>query len=176
LQPDLTQDLKIYLQAGDGPSTRFAAVFVMLRNPGLRPTVESGFPRGERDKEIDNYRDNWWNLAPTAPPPGPTVSEPAAVAPISYLSAAEVTEGRAEFAQLVKTAAIAPNYLSAVAIEWANKHPEDARVPEALALAVRSTRYGATDKETTNWSKSAFVILHGKYPNSPWTQRTKYWY
>ena len=36
----------------------------------------------------------------------------------------------------------APNYLVAQVLAWAKRAPGDPRVPEALHLAVRSTRYG----------------------------------
>jgi hypothetical protein len=49
-------------------------------------------------------------------------------------------------------------------------------VPEALHLAVKSTRYGCTDKETGRWSKAAFDLLRRKYPNSTWAKQTPYWF
>ena len=55
-------------------------------------------------------------------------------------------------------------------INWATKNPTDRRVPEALHLAVKSTRYGCTDKETGRWSKAAFDLLHRNYPNSTWAK------
>jgi outer membrane protein assembly factor BamD (BamD/ComL family) len=61
-------------------------------------------------------------------------------------------------------------------IQWANSHPADPRVPEALHLAVKTTRYGCTDKDSARWSKAAFDVLHNKYPNSPWTKKTPYWF
>jgi hypothetical protein len=63
-----------------------------------------------------------------------------------------------------------------VAIEWATANPNDPRSPEALHLAVRSTRYGCTDKETGKWSKAAFDLLHKRYPNTKWANATKYWF
>ena len=38
------------------------------------------------------------------------------------------------------------------------------------------TRYGCTDKDTGDLSKRAFDLLHSRYPNSPWTAQTKYWF
>jgi len=61
-------------------------------------------------------------------------------------------------------------------LEWANANPNDQRVPEALHLAVRATRYGGSDKKTGSWSKSAFEMLHQKYPHSEWTKKTPYWF
>jgi hypothetical protein len=69
-----------------------------------------------------------------------------------------------------------PNYLAQTAINWATKNPTDQRVPEALHLAVKSTRYGCTDKETGRWSKAAFDLLRRKYPNSTWAKQTPYWF
>ena len=60
----------------------------------------------------------------------------------------------------------APNYLCRIAIAWAEKNPADPRAPEALHLAVRSTRYGCTDKETGRWSKAAYDLLHQRYPKT----------
>jgi len=41
---------------------------------------------------------------------------------------------------------------------------------------VRATRYGCTDKETVNYSKAAFDLLHKRYPNSEWTKKTPYYF
>ena len=50
------------------------------------------------------------------------------------------------------------------------------RVPEALHLAVRATRYGCTDDETGQWSSKAFQLLRRRYPKSEWAAKTKYHY
>jgi hypothetical protein len=55
-------------------------------------------------------------------------------------------------------------------------HAYAERVPQALHLVVRSTRYGCADAETTNWSEKSFRLLHEHYPNSEWTTKTKYHY
>jgi hypothetical protein len=80
-----------------------------------------------------------------------------------------------EWARLVSLG-IAPNYLSQFVTEWAKQNPEDPRIPEALHLAVRSTRYGCTDKETGKFSRAAFELLHQRYPKSLWAKKTPYWY
>jgi hypothetical protein len=49
-------------------------------------------------------------------------------------------------------------------------------VPEALHIAVTSTRYGCTDKDTGRWSKAAFQLLHKRYPKSEWAKKTPYWF
>jgi len=70
----------------------------------------------------------------------------------------------------------APNYIAEQAIKWANANPTDPRIPEALHLAVTTTRFGCTDKNTGRWSKAAFDLLHRKYPNTSWARKTKYWF
>ena len=44
----------------------FAAIFTMLRNPGLRPNATSGVLRSDAIDAINEYRDNWW--CPAAEP------------------------------------------------------------------------------------------------------------
>jgi hypothetical protein len=70
----------------------------------------------------------------------------------------------------------ARNWLGKLAIDWANAHPDDPRVPEALHLVVRAIRYGCTDSSPENYSKPAFTLLHKRYPDSDWTKKTPYWF
>jgi hypothetical protein len=70
----------------------------------------------------------------------------------------------------------APNYLTGVVLEWAKSHPKDPRVPEALHLAVRASRYGQNDGETGHLSMLAFQLLHERYPANDWTKKTPYWF
>jgi len=70
----------------------------------------------------------------------------------------------------------APNYIAQQVIQWANRTPDDPRVPEALHLAVTTTRFGCTDENTGRASKAAYDLLHRKYPNTPWAKKTKYWF
>ncbi|HMJ26529.1 MAG TPA: hypothetical protein VK475_11895, partial [Pyrinomonadaceae bacterium] len=69
-----------------------------------------------------------------------------------------------------------PNYFCRIAIAWTEKNPADPRSPEALHLAVRSSRYGCTDDQTGRWSKAAYDLLHRRYPNSTWARNTRYWF
>ena len=68
--------------------------------------------------------------------------------------------------------------LGDLAINWADAHRRDPRVPEALHRVVRATRYGCTgyDEDVGAVSKDAFVRLHRRYPDSEWTTRTPYWF
>jgi hypothetical protein len=41
---------------------------------------------------------------------------------------------------------------------------------------VKSTRFGCTDAKTGEFSKAAFNMLHSRYSNSTWAEKTKYWF
>ncbi|MCB1307284.1 MAG: hypothetical protein KDK30_03845 [Leptospiraceae bacterium] len=55
----LKDDLELYLKS-DANRAQLMGLLVILRNPGLRPYVNSGLPRDVAINEIHNYRDNWW--------------------------------------------------------------------------------------------------------------------
>lgn len=93
----------------------------------------------------------------------------------NFLTTAKKQAAQAD-SQKLHTLETGPNYLVAPVLAWAKHTPDDRRVPEALYLAVRSTRYGCTNEKTTQFSKQAFQLLHKQYPQSPWAQQTKYWY
>ena len=78
--------------------------------------------------------------------------------------------------QDLRKSASGPNYLTDVVLKWAKKKSGDPRIPHALHLAVRSTRYGCTDKDTTNYSRQAFKLLHSRYPQSKWAKRTPHYF
>ncbi len=166
LRPALAAGLRAYLTASDPQAAQFAAVFLMLRNPGFSPELRPGLGRLEAAGKLDELRDNWWRLQP-----------PAAAIAAPFLPEPDRAEGARQAEQLRKAAANSVNYLSAAAIAWARAHPSDPRVPEALHLAVRATHFGSSaDASTSPYSKEAFDLLHTRYPDSPWTKQTKYWY
>jgi hypothetical protein len=200
-EPQLKSDLDSYRVAQTNEARRFAGVVTVLRFPGLRPLTQPGLGRIEGIKQIDDYRDNWWcdprsdrdygvwndrlSVLPFGPAQkqaatpetqssgGQTVKD-SGPAPL-FLSAAERKQALAENDTLAKLGT-APNLLASESIRWAKAHPKDARVPEALHLAVRATRYGCSDASTPALSKQAFELLHRHYPNSEWTKKTKYYY
>ncbi|MEM7051300.1 MAG: hypothetical protein AAF604_16640 [Acidobacteriota bacterium] len=57
---------------------------------------------------------------------------------------------------------------------WADRQRQDSRVPEALHLLVRRTRFSAC--RDGDISKGAFDRLHRRYGDSEWAGRTPYWY
>jgi hypothetical protein len=182
LQPELRQFLSAYERAATPDARRFAAAFASLKFPGLRPYVSAGVGRATPMNQIDSYRDNYWCAEPPASLSGPPSnseaetgkSKPKPVEAPAFLKASKAVGAR-QFAAL-QALGTAPNYLCRIAIDWTEKNPADPRSPEALHLAVRSTRYGCTDKETGRWSKAAYDLLHRRYPNTVWAKNTKYWF
>ena len=185
LAPELKQPLQAYVDAKDPNSRRFAAVFLMLHFPGLRPYVQTGFGRLTPTGKLDNLRDNWWcplqgwKDTPDYYKVASTLPEhlhllyPDGAPKAQFLSTDQQARGQAEWKRLSETPP-APEYLAAQTVKWVRNNPEDPRAPEALHLAVRAVRYGCG--ATQGASKEAFQLLHQKYPNSEWARKTKYWY
>lgn len=195
LQPELKQDLIAYRSAPTSEARQFAAIFIILKFPGMRPYVNTGIGRLTPLNQIDNYRDNWWgrfdpqatcepwsNLNPYTSMKGPEISEPLRLLYPNatpdfpdFLDKAQQATAKAEWNKLASIEA-APTYLSRQVIAWAKRAPHDPRVPEALHRAVKSTRFGCTTRETLQFSKQAFQLLHKRYLKSHWATKTKYWY
>lgn len=174
LQPELAEGMRTFATDQSSEGAKFDAVFLMLRTPGLGPEVRQGFGRDTKADRLNMYRENWWNIKPAVVNDAPQAS--LLQAPVHFISEAQLARGEKERADLEAAAGTAPSYLCAGALAWARAHPADARVPEALHLCVRATRYGVTDKLTTGYSRQAFRSLHSGYPNTEWAKRTKYWY
>jgi hypothetical protein len=181
LVPQASELLKSYLSSTQPDEKKFAAIYAWLKTPGLEPVVDTGIGRQTPLQEQDPYRDNWWCSSYFQPATAEENREIIQFTAVTtgpaprFLSPAEVQKAETEWKALSALGA-APNYISRQVIQWANTHPDDPRVPEALHLAVKTTRYGCTDKDSARWSKAAFDLLHRKYPNSPWTKKTPYWF
>ena len=179
----LIPELKGYLN--DESSTtatdeqrRFSAVYAILKFPALRPYVDGGVGRTTPVRDIDSYRDNWWCVHTPEPPQGAGEQKTGAAAKVfrpAFPNERQRLLAAREDAR-VNSLGTAPNYLSRLAIEFATKSPVDPRAPEALHLAVRSTRYGCTNEQTTALSKVAHALLHKRYPKSEWAKKTPYWF
>jgi hypothetical protein len=186
LSPDLAGEMRTYLAAGDPSAARFAAVFLMLRAPGFEPVVRSGFGRETPVMERDVLRDNWWNVQLAKSDETLRESDHDALAdlypkgplgPAEFLTKEQFAAGDREYAKLVERGGNAVNFLAGEAIARANAHPQDPRVPQALYQVVEATHYGPADgKQSREYSKQAFDVLHRRYANSEWTKKTKYWY
>ena len=187
LDQPLWKTMEPFRSATDSAEKHFAALFIILNNPGMTPSVRESSLRTTTLGEIDNYRDNWWCSDMNSGSFGKAYTEYNKDANLKFvdsdpdfpfpawLSDAQKSVAGAEWTKLTATGT-APNYLVAQVIAHARQHPQDAHVPQALYLAVRSTRYGCTNAETTQASKAAFDFLHERYPGNEWTVKTKFYY
>ncbi|HEU4435265.1 MAG TPA: hypothetical protein VFR51_17900, partial [Pyrinomonadaceae bacterium] len=178
--PELSTLLDEYASATSPQAKKFAAVYAWLKFPGLEPVVDQGVGRRTPLNKQDEYRDNWWCSAAFQPATDEENREvlsftPYSTQPLLFLSAAERATAEREWSALNALGA-GPNYIAEQVIKWVNANPADPRAPEALHLAVTTTRYGCTDENTGRWSKAAFDLLHRKYPNTSWAKKTKYWF
>ena len=167
-----------------GSSIGFPANLAILRNPGIRPYLESGIPRVSSFTYFDEFRDNWWckpwgdrqdsDQAKSNPLPIP-----------AFMPSDELVGADAEYQRLQQL----PDSVVVIGqrvIDYAKDHPTDPQVPEALALVVRAGHYAcetwtpnpSADAKSayTPVSKSAFELLHHNYPKSPWALKTRYYY
>ncbi len=179
LMPQLSKQLTTYTTAATGDEKDFAALSVILHNPGMRPYVTSGLPRETPFDKIDNYRDNWWCQDPPIANHGydsETGEKKVDPTPmVAFLTADERKQGLKQYKDLTALGT-APNLLAQRVLKLAKAKPKDPRFPEVLHLVVTSTRYGCTDDKTTPLSKQVFQELHKNYPGSPWTKKTKFWF
>jgi hypothetical protein len=180
LAPQLKEHLDAYVAAQGKAEKKFAAVYLMLKFPGVRPSVDAGIGRETELSKIDDFRDNWWceygrAVSPDDEAAGKKTEGKEKIGPPDFLTVAQKAAAGGEWKRLAALGP-APNYFSVQAVKWATAKPDDPRAPEALHLAVRATRYGCTDKQTGAFSKQAYDALHRKYPKSEWAQKTKYWF
>jgi hypothetical protein len=187
LDPPLWKTMEAFRTASDDAAKKFAGIFIILQNPGLKPVAREGSPRSATLGDIDNYRDNWWcsglyggaNWGDRSADPNVT-SQVAAQDDVLFpfppwVSAGQKTAAQSQW-QTLNAIGFAPNYLTKQVLDRAKAEPQDPRVPQALYLAVRATHYGCGNTETTPLSKAAFEVLHKKYAESEWAAKTKYYY
>ncbi len=97
--------------------------------------------------------------------------------PDAVISQQERNTAKAEVEKLHAMGS-AQSFLGPIILDWAKAHPEDPLVPQALHRLVFVVRYGCHYNETSGGqiSKSAFDLLHKRYPTSEWTAKTPYWF
>jgi hypothetical protein len=171
------QDLADYLKATTDEEKRFVAAFTMLHWPGAMPEFSSDVLRDEPMRQLDNFRRNWWCKELTSTIMNRDIwghhYSPELFPSFLTTADRDAVNGELDRLQELETG---PNELGKRIIPWAQTHRTDPRVPEALHLVVRATRYGCTDPTTTTYSKTAFDLLHHHYPNSVWTKKTPYYF
>ncbi|MGR8998133.1 MAG: hypothetical protein ACU88J_03685 [Gammaproteobacteria bacterium] len=174
--PELKDFMSQYGKAKDKQGRAFEAVWLMLKNPGMRPLVEQGQGRLSAFNEIDNFRDNWWCDADFDPRffnnQGIEVANFPAPA---FFTQAEIAEAATENAKIAALTGGA-NFLATQTVQWAKQQPNEKRLPEALHMAVKATRYGCQNCATGKASKAAFNVLTKRFKTTEWKKKTPYWF
>lgn len=172
--PGVASQLTDFQNATSPEAKRFVGSLMILRNPGMRPILSDANGRRTPINKIDDYQDNWWATSDLSG--GEGAEQKAANADFSScLNATEKATAQSEIKAL-KSFGDAPVGLGKAVLEWATKSPQDPRLPEALHLTVRATKFCNHTNETSAVSKQAYAVLHNKFPKSPWTAKTKYYY
>jgi hypothetical protein len=187
-EPDLSSFTNAYLNETSDDGRRFAAAFLLLHRPEARPYFAAGISRQLRPGKLDEYRDNWWcpvdieiGLNARAnygwygtPTPNLLQKSAAAVTP-EFLAGNTSLESKREMDTL-ETLGAATDFLGGIVLPFAQTHPDDSRVPEALYWVVRAGHYGCADVNTWKTTRAAFRVLHLRYPKTSWAIRTPTWF
>ena len=171
LRPEWTSTAREYLAASDPEAARFDAAFLLLRAPEVTPFIEAGSNAGNL-AQVSRLGSIQWGFVTACryEPPIPQSNS-------SFLSAPQQAENEAEAQRMKAEAPSGSGYLASHVLAWARSHPEDPRIPEALHIVVQLGRRACwKSREEMNYGKTAFQLLHQRYPESEWTQKTRYWY
>jgi hypothetical protein len=171
-----------YRSAATPQQKNLEAALLLLRLPGASPWFASGLGYPYMRDRIGLYGPRWWShedvqdRGAADDPDKITLCDECAL-PLQVAVPAFVTpEDRVRAGNDVtrlRQRPGGPAYLGTIILPWAEANARDPRVPEALYLLVRATRYGETDTKT---SRAAYLLLHNRYRRNPWTAKTPLWY
>lgn len=177
--PEFSPLFSKYANASNKTDREAAGLAAILSYPVIQPYVPVGYGREDSlPTTVDSNRGNWWCAEDKAGEEHSKYDRYEFTYPNEYpnfLTKNQSSEAVREREQL-KTLGNSATFLARRAVEFANHNLDFRQTPEILHLAVRATRYGCGDKETTNYSKQAFTILHKRYPQSVWTKKTPFWF
>ncbi len=163
------------LTTADAPAARFAGVMLLLRTSAPKAIFDPASPPSDFHR-AHSPGSIYWGFSQT-----PAQTDPRNVPVDLSFQSRRSTKAQAdlEWNALEERADCGATFAENEALQWAVKHPEDKRVPEALYLVVQTTYLGCRgydDGHVGKNSHQAFDLLHKRYPNSEWTKKTKYWY
>ncbi|MEP7363472.1 MAG: hypothetical protein ABI972_09475 [Acidobacteriota bacterium] len=189
VDPKLSRRAEPYLTAANAEDRRFAAVMFLLRQPEAHPMLGAGISRDDEPGQLDSFRDNWWcplenfpdatlpgywrarfegaSVENLPPPPLPPVP--------AFATSKDVAETAAEHRALAAQPS-SLDFLGGIVLAYANAHPQDPRIPESLHLIVRGARVSCSGKESWKTTRTAFRLLHARYPKSEWAAKTETWW
>lgn len=190
--PRLAQSLATIRSSQPGAASKFAIACLVLRNYGMSPYLQGGAERnGSSVDEFSYYNNNFWqpleekgkesdrynystvdfqgnnamrDLVKEYWNPGLT----------GRLSAAEK---KAVAAECKKIADNHPSlFLGQAVLDWAKSHPKDKHVPEMLYRVVKLPKWSGESTTGSEFSKKAYLVLHGRYPGNAWTKKAVCYY
>ena len=180
LAPELRAGLRSFRSASSEDERRFEATMMILRNPGLKPSVSIGVGRlYGLDKNYQTFY-NWWcgfgqwevspwrNAQPWGHSPWPRGYP-------DFIRSQDRETARAELDRLAGMGS-AYEYAARQVMARTRSQPSDPRLPEALHRVVYMTRWSCLRSDKGGVSRAAFQMLHGRYPNSEWAKKTPYWF
>ncbi|MBV9302905.1 MAG: hypothetical protein JOY62_04410 [Acidobacteriaceae bacterium] len=156
---------------------KFQAALLVASNSAFQPLVPVDYRR-------HISQGSWWCAIsrPVWNQPGPEPPSIAWCLPAIFEPGEPViskTEGNRadEEIERLERMGSAQSVVGPIILRWAKSHPEDPLVPFSLHRVVRVVRYGCgVDPANGEISKSAFDLLHKRYPKNEWTAKTPYWF
>jgi hypothetical protein len=165
-----------YLKARTAAQKEDAATFALLKSPDLTPYVMPGVPDLDTDEDGDDLELAWWCTLPETTYNDEGKEVPRQVASPSFLPAEFRVAAEKERSELREIGG-GKHYLGKKVIEWANKRPNDARLPEALFIAVMASlpyKYGCGGwEQDEEVREQATTLLKERYPISVWTMKLR---
>lgn len=175
LAPEIALLVTDYLEANARTDREHAALFLLLKSPGLTPFVTQNLDQVSLIHS-DYYLESAWWCRPQETEYNARGEAIKKIQPPAFLGAEQLAAAAQEFEKLAAIGE-ANIYLGKRVLEWAQASPDDPRIPEALFIAFKangSYKYGCDgwshDEETQN---AAAVLLRERYPNSSWTARLR---
>jgi hypothetical protein len=180
LSPAVAEEGREFLTAPDDATAHFAAILLLLRISGLQGVLWPGEWNSPDDLPRAGYVGSSlrWGFEKSVQSQT-YVSALSLPLDLGFLSASQREQADLEWKTLSQKAGCSATYVETEALRWAIQHPDDKRVPEALHRLVITTFRGCRDSRDGSLgrrSHGAFVLLKQRYPDSPWTKKTKYWY
>jgi hypothetical protein len=154
---------------------KFRAALLIAWHSQFQPEIRVSYRT-----ELDSPGSWWCPVEAPSPANGDNISWrlPAAYAPSERVFTSRDTADAQQELTRLHQAGSTEMFLAPIVFDWAKAHSDDPQVPEALYRLVVVTRYGCRngDPAIGQISKTAFDLLHKKYPQSSWAAKTPYWF
>jgi hypothetical protein len=175
LVPEMSSMLKDYLDAKTAEQRSNQALYILLKYPNLSPWLTTGIQEFTTSESLDYYFDTSWWCRPSETDYTLDGTEVTKVVPSpGFLNAKVVANAKKERAVLIESGN-GKSFLGKRVLEWAQRSPDDPRIPEAIYIAAQanqSYKYGCGSWEEDEVTRTALEkLLRGKYPGSAWAAK-----